>query len=318
MTDLDTLERLNDSESLLDIMIQIEDYLDNMDLYVFDNWIKGELVSGPWIKRHWIIFTLKYSYEDIPDPRGALRLAKYGTKIAYRKGKEEVPVEIESYDDYEPGTRKPKTEEKDVWFVDVKIPRKFTSRDTGDMDILMSIDDDIGDDVDNVETAEVEDDIEERDAYVEESRNYKKTRVNEGLRSKDLIGTIKPNIEIDTFESKISEDGLVVMFLADDEPPAEDLCDFIEKTHIDILDCEVSYSPNEEGEFAVFVEFIRNSNFPKKMMEIIHSVNNLVGIDQNDWNVKVHKKDGTHNLTEINLKKLVRLKKANSSLPEKE
>ena len=183
------------------------------------------------------------------------------------------------------------------------------------MNFLIDDDDDVDvddDDMENIETAEMEDDIDEKDAYVEESR-----KITEGLRSNDLSGVVSPIIEIDTFESKISEDGLVVMFLADDEAPGQDLCDFIEKTAIEILDCEVSFAPNEKGQFAVFIEFVRNGKFSENMMELMDAVDSLVDIEMKEWKIKAYKKKGTHELTERNLNKLVRLK-PHSGLPTKE
>jgi hypothetical protein len=119
------IARLNDNNDLLDIMISIEDYLDNNDIYSFKNWLVGEIVGGPYVRRYWVRVTLKWDYEDMPDPSAGLRLLKHGTKIQYRKAKEKYPVEIESPSDYQPGTVKPKFKQKLVWLVDLIIPRKF-------------------------------------------------------------------------------------------------------------------------------------------------------------------------------------------------
>lgn len=119
------IKRLTDNTSLLDIMIQAEDYLDSLDLYAFRNWIKGEVVDGPWVKRYWVSFTLKYPYEDMPDPQGGLRLLKYGSKVLFKKTTEEVSVDPKSKEDIDPETKKPKTESRKIWYVTIKIPRRF-------------------------------------------------------------------------------------------------------------------------------------------------------------------------------------------------
>jgi hypothetical protein len=119
------ISRLNDNNDLLDIMISIEDYLDSNDIYGFKNWMIGEIVGGPYVRRYWVRVTLKWDYEDMPDPSAGLRLLKHGTRIQFRKAKEQYPIKIETPSDYQPGTVKPKFKEKDVWMVDLNIPRKF-------------------------------------------------------------------------------------------------------------------------------------------------------------------------------------------------
>lgn len=121
----EVITRLSDSEDLVDIMISVENYFDTNDLYTFKNWIKGEIVSGPYVKKYWVKVTLKYDYHEMPDPSGGLRLLKHGTKIVFRRGIEEVPVEIKSPDDYQPGTKKPKMKKKKIWLIDFLIPRRF-------------------------------------------------------------------------------------------------------------------------------------------------------------------------------------------------
>lgn len=121
----EVITRLTDNEDLVDLMISIENYLDNNDMYSFKNWIQGEIVGGPYVRKYWVKVTLKWNYDDMPDPNGAVRLLKHGTKVDYRKGIEKVPVEIKSPADYEPGTNKPRTKTEKIWLVDLLIPRKF-------------------------------------------------------------------------------------------------------------------------------------------------------------------------------------------------
>ena len=119
------ITRLSDNDDLVDIMISIENYLDTNDIYTFANWIDGEIVSGPYVKKYWVKVTFKWDYKDMPDPDGGLRLLKHGTKIRFRKSTEEVPVEIKSEADYQPGTKKPKMKKEKIWLVDMLIPRRF-------------------------------------------------------------------------------------------------------------------------------------------------------------------------------------------------
>ena len=67
MIDIDTIYTTLDSafssDNVLDILMEFERTLDNLDIYVFKNWIKGEIVEGPQIDRYWITVSLMYPYK---------------------------------------------------------------------------------------------------------------------------------------------------------------------------------------------------------------------------------------------------------------
>ena len=137
-----TIERIYDQDSLLDILIEFEAVFDSLDLYVFDNWIDGEIVSGPHLERYWIKVILKYPYEKMPDPDGAVRLLKHGAQVGYKKIKEERPVDITKISPNERSkyyvNGKRKKEIKEAWLIYVKMPRRFIE----DMDIgIVDMDD---------------------------------------------------------------------------------------------------------------------------------------------------------------------------------
>jgi hypothetical protein len=123
-------EKLQDSPHLLDILIQMEDVLDTMDVYVFKNWLRGEVVEGPIVKRYWLDMTLRYPYDKMPDPKAGLRLLKHGVRVDYEKAKYES-------DQFGAGTVDEEHEEaKDgdenntdlVWLVRISIPRRLVSQ----------------------------------------------------------------------------------------------------------------------------------------------------------------------------------------------
>jgi hypothetical protein len=146
----EVIKKLTAKQDLLDVMLDIEDYFDNNNLYVFDNWFKGELVNGPLVKKYWIEVTFKYPYHHMPDPEGGLRLTQHGTKIQYEKTFQMVPVPIQSPDDYEPGTKKPRMKKEKVWLIHMKIPRRFV--ETLDPEMLDIYDEEVEDtDIDNAE-----------------------------------------------------------------------------------------------------------------------------------------------------------------------
>ena len=132
----DIIKRLNDSESLIDLMIDIEDYIDSNNVYAFANWIHGELVAGPYVKKYWVTLTLKWPHEKMPDPRAARRLLAQGTRIEFEKSTEEESIPVKTPADYQPGTKKPRIRKVPVWLVKLSIPRRFVSNvDTEVMDL---------------------------------------------------------------------------------------------------------------------------------------------------------------------------------------
>lgn len=127
------VDKLSSQDDLLNIMIDVESYLDDSNLYVFKNWIKGVLVKGPIVRKYWVDVSFKYAHDQMPDPDGGLRLTPHGTRIQFQKAHEEVPVEIKSPSDYEPGTHKPKMKKIPVWIVYMQIPRRFVEAVNQDM-----------------------------------------------------------------------------------------------------------------------------------------------------------------------------------------
>lgn len=110
------------SESSLETMMDIERVFDSLDLYAFKNWKKGELVEGPILKKHWAEATFMWPKKAMPDPDGAKRLLGYNGVVTYETAKLKTPVKVEGYDDFRPGTKKPKLREDPVWLVKIKLP----------------------------------------------------------------------------------------------------------------------------------------------------------------------------------------------------
>ncbi len=84
-------KQLEESPHLLDVLVQMEDVLDSFDIYVFDNWVKGEIVHGPKVRRYWFDFTLRYKENEKPSDKGSKRLIKHGIKVTV----DEVTIEGE-------------------------------------------------------------------------------------------------------------------------------------------------------------------------------------------------------------------------------
>jgi hypothetical protein len=133
------IEKIQESPHLLDMLLQMEDVLDSLDIYVFKNWYKGEVVEGPGVRRYWLDFTLKYKHNQMPDPKAAMRLIKHGIRVDFSKGTEKSKEYNANYDQtvhddtvpVQKGDAPP--EEKDVrpedtvWLVAISIPRRLVA-----------------------------------------------------------------------------------------------------------------------------------------------------------------------------------------------
>lgn len=120
-----TIKGIMVSDGSMSSLIDFERVLDDADLYAYRNWIKGELVKGPSVKRYTVSCVFMWPYNLMPDPSGVKRLITIGCNIRFAKSKIKVPIEVKDYDDFVPGTRYPRMVEKKVWFVEIEIPKSL-------------------------------------------------------------------------------------------------------------------------------------------------------------------------------------------------
>ena len=126
MKSVDIINNINElyqAQSYLDTLIDFERVLDSVHLYAYDNWNKGELVYGPITERHWVTCTFMWPHKAMPDPIGSKRLLDYNIKVRFKKDILETPVNVESYADFEPGTKYPKMRKDPVWLVEIRMPK---------------------------------------------------------------------------------------------------------------------------------------------------------------------------------------------------
>jgi len=141
----DHLRKVSEGESLLDMLLEFEGILDEVDLYAYKNWIKGEILEGPDVGRHWVTAKFMYMSEDMPDPSGAERLLSRGIKVKFCREELKYPKKIKNWDDVDQarsfnargggygglgglggvGYVKPKVMSDKVWVVEIKMPRKY-------------------------------------------------------------------------------------------------------------------------------------------------------------------------------------------------
>ena len=157
----DHLRKVSEGESLLDMLLEFEGILDEIDLYAYKNWSKGEILEGPDVARHWVTAKFMYMSEDMPDPAGAERLLSRGIKVKFCREELKYPKKVKNWDDVDQsrsfnaqsggygvgglggvGFIKPKTLTDNVWVVEIVMPRKFVDNtiqdyvDVGDDDFI--------------------------------------------------------------------------------------------------------------------------------------------------------------------------------------
>ena len=67
---LQNTKKIYMTDSALTSLMDFERVIDELDVYVFKNWKKGELVAGPEYEKYFITCTFMWPYKLMPDPRG--------------------------------------------------------------------------------------------------------------------------------------------------------------------------------------------------------------------------------------------------------
>jgi len=125
---LDVIQNLStiyESDKAFQILKDFERVIDELGLYVYDNWEIGELVEGPAVSRHWVTCTFMWPRKKMPDPDGGKRLVDYDCKVSYEKSYTVKAREIKKPDDIRPGTKKGKLDKIPIWLVKIKMPKKL-------------------------------------------------------------------------------------------------------------------------------------------------------------------------------------------------
>src|SRR6056300_921711 len=124
---LKNIESIYGSNTSFNILKDFERVLDELDLYVYKNWGDGELAMGPKIERHWVTCAFMWDRDKMPDPMGGKRLLDYDCKVGYKKDTILVPRKIKDPNDLRPGTKKGKLDRKEIWIVEIQMPKKLMS-----------------------------------------------------------------------------------------------------------------------------------------------------------------------------------------------
>jgi hypothetical protein len=118
------IEDLYENNSSLAVLKDFERVLDEMDMYVYENWEDGELAYGPKVDRHWITAGFMWDKDKMPNPIAAKRLTELGCKVTYQKSHLLEPRKIRTHEDIRPNSKKGKLDRKPIWIVEITMPKK--------------------------------------------------------------------------------------------------------------------------------------------------------------------------------------------------
>jgi hypothetical protein len=122
---INNIENIYGSNNSLNLLKDFERVIDELDTYVYDNWIDGELVEGPKESRYFVECTFMWPKEKMPEPKGGMRLLDYGCKVQFAESTISKVRKIKTPDDIRPGTKKGKIDHEDVWMVKITMPKKL-------------------------------------------------------------------------------------------------------------------------------------------------------------------------------------------------
>ena len=119
------IENIYDSNTAFEVLKDFERVLDELDIYVYENWKDGEIAAGPNIERHWVTCTFMWPRDKMPDPMGGKRLLDYDCKVRYKKSNLIEPRKIRDPDDFRPGTKKGKLDLHPIWLIEIQMPKSL-------------------------------------------------------------------------------------------------------------------------------------------------------------------------------------------------
>ena len=122
---ISNIENIYGSNNSLSLLKDFERVIDELDVYVYENWLDGELVEGPKETRYFVECTFMWPEEKMPEPKGGQRLLDYGCRVQFGQDQFAKVRKIKTPDDIRPGTRKGKIDTQEVWLVRITMPKKL-------------------------------------------------------------------------------------------------------------------------------------------------------------------------------------------------
>jgi len=122
---ISNIENIYGSNNSLNLLKDFERVIDELDIYVYDNWMDGELVAGPIESRYFVECTFMWPEDKMPEPKGGEKLLEYGCSVQYAESHMTKVRKIKKPDDIRPGTKKGKIDRDPIWMVKIKMPKKL-------------------------------------------------------------------------------------------------------------------------------------------------------------------------------------------------
>lgn len=122
---ISNIENIYGSNNSLNLLKNFERVIDELDIYVYDNWEDGELVTGPKEHRYWVECTFMWPKKKMPDPKAGKILTDYGCKVQVAESSISKVRKIKTPDDIRPGTKKGKIDREEIWLIKIVIPKKL-------------------------------------------------------------------------------------------------------------------------------------------------------------------------------------------------
>jgi hypothetical protein len=123
----ESIRNIYTSNGSMSMLLDFERVLDEVNIYAFENWMYGELVHGPEINRYSVSCTFMWPKKLAPDINAVKRLIPFNCTARLRKTTLKIPIKVESYDDFIPGTKKPKIIKQKVQLIEITIPKNLMS-----------------------------------------------------------------------------------------------------------------------------------------------------------------------------------------------
>lgn len=113
--------------------------------------------------------------------------------------------------------------------------------------------------------------------------NQQPYKLIEGLEENALVDRVEDTIYFDQYSAKMGNDDemVVASFKVFGQQPAFQLENFLEKGYNWIVDAETSPGQISDGNYLVFVEAKRRTDYPKKFMDLLDDIKNITG--PKDW-----------------------------------
>ena len=136
---LRNIKKIYASDNVIGALINMEKVFDDVNVYAYKNWGKGELIEGPIRNKYDTTATFMWDINEMPDPDAGKRLLNIGGKVEYKRDIKMTPRRIESYSDYRPGTKKAKLDEVPIWLVKITLPNQVIEDFNAEAQITKSV-----------------------------------------------------------------------------------------------------------------------------------------------------------------------------------